>query len=286
MTLPPYLTDDCCNQIREICKNFFELTSITYFNFVRIYNDGSRIDIHHNRQWMKFVHKNHSQYSLIVEEKPEYVTPLCIVWDLILDVKEDSLIKIAREKFGIDHGVTLVKPFYGFVEFYYFATSKDREDLNLFYINNQYVLNTFSLYFKDKASLILKNAENYRITFPDKHPKWLKTQSLAVTEKKKFDAEKLFEICPIKKYILNTNDSALQLSLREAECLTYTFDGLSPKEIGKKLGISFRTVQGYIDNIKIKFSCSYKSDMLYFAKKIGFEDIYNSIKMRDSIKDN
>ena len=60
--------------------------------------------------------------------------------------------------------------------------------------------------------------------------------------------------------------NASLFSKREQECIYYLFKGMTAKEIGKILKISFRTVQAHIDHIKCKLNCN--SSMQIIAKII------------------
>ncbi|MHB1947212.1 MAG: LuxR C-terminal-related transcriptional regulator [Gammaproteobacteria bacterium] len=53
-----------------------------------------------------------------------------------------------------------------------------------------------------------------------------------------------------------------QLTKREMECLHYTVIGYTAKRIARELNISFRTVQEYLTNIRIKFDVSSKAELI------------------------
>lgn len=65
-----------------------------------------------------------------------------------------------------------------------------------------------------------------------------------------------------------TND--IQLTRREREVLFYFLRGKSSKEIGKILNISHRTIEVYINNLKMKFQSNTKSELTAKAITIGF----------------
>lgn len=52
------------------------------------------------------------------------------------------------------------------------------------------------------------------------------------------------------------------LTPRETECLEYTVKGFTAKQIAKKLHISSRTVEDYINQVKIKLDVSTKQEMI------------------------
>lgn len=59
-----------------------------------------------------------------------------------------------------------------------------------------------------------------------------------------------------------TNIQNIHLTKREANILKFTLRGWSSKNIGKQLYISSRTVEFHLENLKIKFNVSSKSDLI------------------------
>ncbi|MFI4963308.1 MAG: LuxR C-terminal-related transcriptional regulator, partial [Legionellales bacterium] len=62
---------------------------------------------------------------------------------------------------------------------------------------------------------------------------------------------------PIKLNLCN-----VALTSRENECLEYTVKGFTAKEIAKKLAISPRTIEEYINQLKFKLGASSKQQMI------------------------
>ena len=52
-----------------------------------------------------------------------------------------------------------------------------------------------------------------------------------------------------------------KLSSIETECLFYYFNGYSAKEVARVMGVSYRTVEGYLATIKEKFHCSTRGQL-------------------------
>ncbi len=59
------------------------------------------------------------------------------------------------------------------------------------------------------------------------------------------------------------------LTLREMDILRCLLYGYSAKKTGVKLGISYRTVESYIDGLKSKLDCAKKGDIISFCIKSG-----------------
>ena len=68
-----------------------------------------------------------------------------------------------------------------------------------------------------------------------------------------------------RSYVLNKPSAKLDLSDREFECLFYLLRGHSMKEIGKKVAISDRTVETYVERIKLKHGLKSKADLVDYA---------------------
>ncbi|MBL0941549.1 MAG: helix-turn-helix transcriptional regulator [Alphaproteobacteria bacterium] len=61
-----------------------------------------------------------------------------------------------------------------------------------------------------------------------------------------------------------------KLTQRELECMFYLMRGRSYKRIAKILNISPRTVEEYITNVKLKFGCNTKDELIEIAHKYEF----------------
>lgn len=272
------ITFNSCNEVEEICSKFFEATGITYFNFVRIYKDGTRICLSNNQKWMTFVFSNHHKFKLIFEEILSYTHATYLLWDLVPETLADELMQIAKNEFDIDHGITLISRHEKFTEFYYFGASRDNREINHYYINNQDVFKAFALYFKDKGDFLIKKADEESLDM-------LKNPLGNTFNKPEIHADKheikkrkeFFEICHIDHFYLGGDLKDVYLSRREAECMASLLDGKAPKEISKELGISDRTVEKYVDSVKKKINCTFRKELLNRLKANNFHMIYETI---------
>jgi DNA-binding CsgD family transcriptional regulator len=72
-------------------------------------------------------------------------------------------------------------------------------------------------------------------------------------------------------YVLDTNHNPVKLSDRELECLFLQLRGKTAKQIAEILKLSKRTVEYYIDNMKSKFGCFNKAELLIAAISLGYQ---------------
>lgn len=79
-----------------------------------------------------------------------------------------------------------------------------------------------------------------------------------------------------QQFSLNSVKCEIQLSKRQKEVLFYLTRGKTSKMIAKILSLSVRTVEYYIENIKEKFNCRTKSELICCALKNGFHEFIPS----------
>ena len=65
-----------------------------------------------------------------------------------------------------------------------------------------------------------------------------------------------------KRYTINFKQNKIQLSKREVESSLFFLKGLSAKQMAREMGITARTIEFHLDNIKAKFGCLSRSDLL------------------------
>lgn len=102
----------------------------------------------------------------------------------------------------------------------------------------------------------------------------LKAKELAETEsrEKSMVLKDVLQDLNEKRYYLAGKYHGTYLTTREAQCVPCLARGLSAKEIGNELGLSKRTVEVYINNLKAKFNCNRRSQLITAAIECRFLD--------------
>lgn len=80
-----------------------------------------------------------------------------------------------------------------------------------------------------------------------------------------------------KQYRTNQDENPLHLTTRELESLFCILRGKTAKQTAAILNLSKRTIEFYINNIKNKFGCDSKSDLLMMAIRMGYMSIIPSL---------
>jgi DNA-binding CsgD family transcriptional regulator len=73
-------------------------------------------------------------------------------------------------------------------------------------------------------------------------------------------------------YKMEMFSNPCQLSTRELESLFYLLHGMSAKQISECLGLSKRTIEAYLENIKYKFGSQNKTELLIQSINAGYAD--------------
>lgn len=67
----------------------------------------------------------------------------------------------------------------------------------------------------------------------------------------------------------------MNLSQRELQCLSLSLRGRSARRVGAELGISQRTVEEYLNNVKVKMGVKYKTDMIEAGLQLLLDGKYS-----------
>jgi DNA-binding CsgD family transcriptional regulator len=270
-----HITLTSCAEVLRICAPFFKDTGISYYNYVRLDDKNQRICLSNNKPWMEYVFSTLDIHKITFESTPEHGQQRYVVWDNIESIGEDKLMVAACETYNIAHGFTIISNFNDYVEYHYFGTSKGNKSINNFYITNLDQLNSFILYFKERAHSLINAAEKQYILI--NNPKfWVKDGN------SDRDSLLIKSSLTLNRYYLSGIYKSIYLTKREAECLTCMCDGFTAKKTAQSLALSPKTIQKHIESVKIKLGCSYKDDLIKAANSAGFSQISNIV--RKSIK--
>ena len=73
-----------------------------------------------------------------------------------------------------------------------------------------------------------------------------------------------------RSYVVDNILGHTTLSKREKDCIFYLIRGNTMKEIAQILQLSWRTVESYINNVKFKWRCTNKKEVVAYAISHGF----------------
>ena len=239
--------------IIEICTPLKQL-QISTFSHVRMKNDTSFSAIVSNPAFMEnYIEKQH--YNADIHANPKHCHLLnCLMWDHIEAKGQTTEMLQDAAEFQFNHIFTIIKNTDTQTDLYHFGTHLKNDSFNQMYINQYDLLEQFITYFNDRVENIphLKAAYDIEIEFePHKNVIEYDGKLTSLTK-----AEKNCFLSMIQK------QSNASCTPRELTLIPFILQGITAKEIGMYLGLSARTVEGYIDSLKTKLSARNKAELI------------------------
>ncbi len=159
------------------------------------------------------------------------------------------------------HGLSVFVRHDQLIEAWHFSTDRNNAAINQFYSNEQHLIDKFIISFIEKAGDIVSTDDKQKLAI------YHENRSLDFSV---FDGQgdgHLQELLQVNKYPFQANGETVYLYQSEFECLQALSEGLSAKLIAYKLGISPRTVESHLMNVKAKLNLYSKIDLLAAFKQ-------------------
>jgi DNA-binding CsgD family transcriptional regulator len=232
---------------------------LNFFRYLKLYNDGTRVHLCNNNIWTNHFYKQ-GLYKVAWFDRyvPSHHLPGKAVWDEKA-LTNDNIVGIhARTVFDINHGFSVVIPSKDFCEFFDFATSEDNLAINDVYMRSPEYIDEIIFYFRFHARNIMSQAEKHKILLP--------MEAKIIANPVSLDS---LNYASINRFYVTTPDGEIYMTRREYDCLSLWFCGKSAKQVAPILGISFRTVERHLENIKDKFNIQYKENLFSQLQSLG-----------------
>lgn len=266
--------------LSKICLPLQQYLGIKFFRYMRIYANGHYLSLGTNLNYMQYYLENiaklGSVFLSLVTQAPN-TDYECLLWPENTQsflFKNDNVFS-ALYHHDVWNGITFAKKSKKYVETWAFAGSKQDCHLIKFYINNIQVLRHFIQYFNEKASALidckdLKKLASFKSSIPlfQRSPVTPTCQRL-----QNFLANTSFGVR--RKSLGNIHRcSSIDITKREQDCLSLIIKGRTTKEIARYLDISPRTVEYYINSLKNKIGCQYKTEILDWYEQSFFGNVF------------
>src|SRR3989339_822520 len=227
--------------MKQICKGLEESYNITHFSYEKLYNNRRVTFLTTHPDFTEIFIQNKFYEFAFTGDPQEYITGY-----YLYDTLPKNELMEACHDFNFARGIILVKQHESYCEFFYFAAPNHINTMNNFFINNLHLLEQFTFFFKEKAKTLIQEAERCQLLCPSN----LKENLLSNTNIQK---SVIKQPCYFK-ITTNAYDPYL-ITPQEKNCLLYLKQGYTAKEIGKKIGISHRTIEKHVDHLKSKLHC-------------------------------
>lgn len=238
---------------------------ISYFTYHRIDEEGRYTVLVDRPDWAElYVDKKIYLHDPFLRHPSVYQSGLTFMQNHGSSNYKETFAKTGKQVLDMDIGVVLIQKSETCVEFFGFTGSKSSSLENL-YVNHPALLKSFASHFKSELGSVLNRMQEEGLSLTNLkgedfycknpiHPKLSRETFLEYY--KDLGMGELIE-------------QASQLSSRERQCLTHLIQDRSAKETAAILGLKFRTIEAYFENIKNKLSCQDKREVLRIAKTLG-----------------
>lgn len=253
--------------IDKICKPITTYLPIEIVSYVRFFPDGTRFCLSNSPNFIQHFVKDFDYFRSVPNPiMAEGLNSMVRIADVnALIVTTDSRLKdlytnMMADGVGIfkvqpPYSILVSKPGY-FEEFSFFPSSTYRGAYEKLIVNYE-ALRHFMFYFIDQTSDLMRHATLHR---------YLNRELTTPSEEKVSDL--CLQAMNTKKYYFDSNT---YLTKREAHCAYFITKNYSASQIADMMGISNRTVEDYIHNIKLKSQVSNIHQLQDFLCRAGFD---------------
>jgi DNA-binding CsgD family transcriptional regulator len=233
------------SRINAVCKNFFADFNFSYFQYLRCYANGS-VSLLTNNTGL-FEHFKEIDNSPVIfssyEEEHKKAASYWFLWDEELP---EFPVDLARKKFNIFNGITLVRRTKHYYDMIAVALPYEQAHAGSFYLNKSAAIEQFIAEFDTGQKELIRIAEKNPIALPEAY------------RDKNYQ-----EIClPHGKFTFKSRyNQDITISAQELSCLRLWVQGASYKEIANQLVLSPRTVETYLKRAREKTGFTSRPDL-------------------------
>lgn len=253
------------NRIQKVTKPLRELFGVTYCTYHRIDRDGKYTVLLDRPDWAEYyVSKNFYEHDPFLRNPDVYQSGACFIESFGTPEYKESVFRDGKTFFNADTAIILIEKQEDGVSFFGVTGENASCDLRKLSLNHLPILQAFHSHFASELDTILHEMQQgaaplaqlkgkdyfcktpiHPTIAPEAHLQLLKSLGLADYYRK-----------------------ARLLTKRERDCLILLLDGKSIKETASQLGLSYRTVEHYFENIKAKAGVQSRSALFTFARKL------------------
>jgi DNA-binding CsgD family transcriptional regulator len=229
--------------IVDLCKPL-ALFDITTFVNARITKNGELSSLSNHPDFVRnYVEKGYQNADIHVRRDHTNIGN-CLMWDAMECYGETEQMIADAAALNNRHIFTVVKTSETHTDFYHFGTHLNKPSINQWYINHLDLLHHFINFFAEKIVQSPKLAMGHNFTVPTvKQHEQCQIKSIIKSEN--LDVTRQF------LNMLGVKDGD-QISPKQLECVKLLAQGLSAKEIARKVNLSHRTVEDYLAALRNK----------------------------------
>jgi DNA-binding CsgD family transcriptional regulator len=245
------------DEVRSASRRFCETLDLTGFAYVRVYRDGRvgwvTSDADHDRM---LIDRGHLESDPLIDTA-QLLREGQYLWFHDREFPgSESFYQDRRRVFSIDHGMVVVNHQKEYLETGCFSGCLAKRPLYNVFVRENGLFREFLHYFSQNLSPLQQSLLQEGLQIEE-----LKTKSRKpLQELKAEERESLAAALGCSEF--------LKLSKRERECLHWLAESFAYEEIARKMGLSYRTVEHYLESAKVKLGADHRTEMIAAARKM------------------
>lgn len=246
------------DRIKKFCAPLFKNFGFNSFFYHYISNEGHGTSFGSDIQSFEYYYHNDLYTVNPYARHPDYFeTSVHLIPHLKNEAYKETIDREAQE-FDIDYRVIILQKNAAGCEGFSFATSKSALHTSDAYIINQLpILQCFIERFKESASDVLAHISEDQLYLKNFIGEQFHSSPHLLTHAPEIEKKMEF----LKQMgILQPGDD-IDLSARESECIKLLLKGYKANDMAEILNLSKRTVEHYLENVKLKANCFSKQDL-------------------------
>lgn len=250
-------------KIKNFCAPLKQHFHVNYFWYYKITNEGNYSLLGSHIKWLEYSFALNQYLSNPYFRHPSTLQSGISLIEDVDDKHVHHMSAIAKKKFNIHFNINILNKIPEGVEAFGFASSLPSKVINGLLFNELPSLTLFFKQFRKEHQYMFDQLEDYQVNLSNQPGSTFFEKSTCLVnrlvEKEPFHAK-----IGLEKF--------KPLSSQEKIVFKQFLEGYCPREIGEHLSISKRTVEDYIENIKNKFHCLSKKELI--QKSLEFNLYY------------
>ncbi len=242
------------DRFNDLCGWVVANSPISFVGYFKLFEDGRYLNLCNDLVWQEHfvnkIHHNGDNFQQATEMVP-LVGNHKFLWPYRLD---DPVFKDLFD-FNIWHGLSIYTRGDNFIESWTFASKPENDQVNQLYINNVRTLEALATHAMGQDSDLFDTSDSSRLGR-------FKQKVNLYGENPSFAGFSIDNIPLLRGGIMDAKGNYIFLTTRELDTLRLLAQGKTAREAAEVLGLSQRTVESYVDNIKDKAGYRKKSEIL------------------------
>lgn len=252
--------------VNDLCRSLTEQAGITHFGYIEIHEDGSFIELESNVKNFTLLINSDVPATCpvdILNTRPEFGIYLS---DTFGSNFFPASIKKNHAQLNKEHFMQILERSNEegkeVVRYYTYGTHKGNSKVNRIYVNHLDFFHQFNKYFRWRMHEFISRAEKVKV-----NDEVSTNYGILLAEHNK--AANMKSMLKVMPELMYTRANAT-VTVRQREVLTYYMQGLTAQEIAAELNLSYRTIERHLDNIRSKFKCNSRRQLLSKLLSEGF----------------